>query len=138
MLSHSDIWLAIDRLAQAHGLSPSGLARQSGLDPTTFNKSKRVTREGRQRWPSSGRRSTAARSRSRHRRRLRMCGQGARAGGALPGAVAGRVVPRLWAPVHIPPQEAPQLDEDELMPPASSAPGATDARGPGRHGRPGG
>ncbi|MEE1569633.1 MAG: helix-turn-helix transcriptional regulator, partial [Alphaproteobacteria bacterium] len=27
MLSHADIWRAIDRLAQAHGLSPSGLAR---------------------------------------------------------------------------------------------------------------
>ncbi|MDP7122827.1 MAG: helix-turn-helix transcriptional regulator [Alphaproteobacteria bacterium] len=53
MLSHADIWRAIDRLAQAHGLSPSGLARQSGLDPTTFNKSKRVTREGKLRWPST-------------------------------------------------------------------------------------
>ncbi|MFP6753328.1 MAG: helix-turn-helix transcriptional regulator, partial [Pirellulaceae bacterium] len=53
MLSHSDIWLAIDRLAQAHGLSSSGLARQSGLDPTTFNKSKRVTREGKLHWPST-------------------------------------------------------------------------------------
>jgi len=53
MLSHSDIWLAIDRLAKAHGLSPSGLARQSGLDPTTFNKSKRVTREGKLHWPST-------------------------------------------------------------------------------------
>jgi len=53
MLSHADIWRAIDRLAQAHGLSPSGLARQSGLDPTTFNKSKRVTREGKLRWPNT-------------------------------------------------------------------------------------
>ena len=53
MLSHADIWLAIDRHAQAHGLSPSGLARQSGLDPTTFNKSKRITREGKLHWPST-------------------------------------------------------------------------------------
>jgi phage repressor protein C with HTH and peptisase S24 domain len=53
MLSHADIWRAIDRLAQAHGLSPSGLARQSGLNPTTFNKSKRVTREGKLRWPNT-------------------------------------------------------------------------------------
>ena len=42
MLRHKDIWRAIDRLAEKHGLSPSGLARRSGLDPTTFNKSKRT------------------------------------------------------------------------------------------------
>jgi len=53
MLRHSDIWRAIDRLAKEHGLSASGLARWSGLDPTTFNKSKRVTREGKLRWPST-------------------------------------------------------------------------------------
>jgi phage repressor protein C with HTH and peptisase S24 domain len=53
MLKHADVWRAIDRLAQEHGLSPSGLARRAGLDPTTFNKSKRITREGRPRWPST-------------------------------------------------------------------------------------
>jgi phage repressor protein C with HTH and peptisase S24 domain len=53
MLKHADVWRAIDRLAQEHGLSPSGLARKAGLDPTTFNKSKRITREGRPRWPST-------------------------------------------------------------------------------------
>lgn len=53
MLKHSEIWRAIDLLAQQHGLTPSGLARRSGLDPTTFNKSKRTTRDGRQRWPST-------------------------------------------------------------------------------------
>ncbi len=53
MLRHSDIWRSIDRLAAAHGLSPSGLAKRAGLDPTTFNKSKRVTREGKLRWPST-------------------------------------------------------------------------------------
>jgi len=53
MLRHSDIWRGIDRLAREHGLSASGLARRSGLDPTTFNKSKRVTREGKLRWPST-------------------------------------------------------------------------------------
>ncbi len=53
MLRHADIWRAIDRLAAKYGLSPSGLARRSGLDPTTFNKSKRTTREGKQRWPST-------------------------------------------------------------------------------------
>lgn len=53
MLRHSDIWQAIDRLAREYGLSASGLARRAGLDPTTFNKSKRVTREGKLRWPST-------------------------------------------------------------------------------------
>jgi phage repressor protein C with HTH and peptisase S24 domain len=53
MLRHSDIWRSIDRLAAAHGLSPSGLAKRAGLDPTTFNKSKRATREGKLRWPST-------------------------------------------------------------------------------------
>ncbi|MGB8274367.1 MAG: helix-turn-helix transcriptional regulator [Alphaproteobacteria bacterium] len=53
MLRHADIWHAIDRLAMEHGFTPSGLARRSGLDPTTFNKSKRVTRDGKPRWPST-------------------------------------------------------------------------------------
>ena len=53
MLRHIDIWRAIDDLALAHGLTPSGLARKAGLDPTTFNKSKRTTRGGHPRWPST-------------------------------------------------------------------------------------
>jgi len=53
MLRHSDIWEAIDRLAAKHNLSPSGLAKQAGLDATTFNKSKRSTRDGKLRWPST-------------------------------------------------------------------------------------
>ncbi len=53
MLTHSDIWRAIDRLAREHGFSASGLAKKAGLDPTTFNKSKRITREGKLRWPST-------------------------------------------------------------------------------------
>ncbi|MEQ8355561.1 MAG: helix-turn-helix transcriptional regulator [Kiloniellaceae bacterium] len=53
MLEHQAVWLAIDRLAARYNLSPSGLARQAGLDPTTFNKSKRITKEGKQRWPST-------------------------------------------------------------------------------------
>lgn len=53
MLKHGDVWRAIDRLAKEHGLSASGLARRAGLDPTTFNKSKRTTREGKLRWPST-------------------------------------------------------------------------------------
>ena len=53
MLRHSDIWRALDRLAGEKGLTASGLARRAGLDPTTFNKSKRVTRDGKLRWPST-------------------------------------------------------------------------------------
>lgn len=53
MLTHSQIWKAVDRLAERHGLSPSGLAKRAGLDATTFNRSKRSTRDGRQRWPST-------------------------------------------------------------------------------------
>ncbi|HEY0329186.1 MAG TPA: helix-turn-helix transcriptional regulator [Rhodopseudomonas sp.] len=53
MLTHDQIWTALDRLAERAGLSPSGLAKRSGLDPTTFNKSKRITNDGRERWPST-------------------------------------------------------------------------------------
>jgi phage repressor protein C with HTH and peptisase S24 domain len=53
MLRHQDVWQAIDQLAADHGFSPSGLARRAGLDPTTFNRSKRVARDGRPRWPST-------------------------------------------------------------------------------------
>ena len=53
MLSHADIWSAIDRLAAESGTSPSGLARRAGLDPTTFNRSKRLAAGGRPRWPST-------------------------------------------------------------------------------------
>jgi len=49
MLTHAQIWTALDRLAALAGLSPSGLAKKSGLDPTTFNKSKRMTSDGRAR-----------------------------------------------------------------------------------------
>lgn len=53
MLSHEQVWAAIDALAQRFGLSASGLARKAGLDPTTFNKSKRETADGHKRWPST-------------------------------------------------------------------------------------
>src|ERR1700736_5100769 len=52
-LTHGQVWTALDRLAERAGLSPSGLAKRSGLDPTTFNKSKRITADGRERWPST-------------------------------------------------------------------------------------
>ena len=53
MLTHGQIWDAIDTLAARHGLSASGLARKAGLDPTTFNRSKRQGGDGRLRWPST-------------------------------------------------------------------------------------
>jgi len=53
MLSHSAIWDAIDALARRHGFTPSGLAKIAGLDSTAFNPSKRMSRDGRGRWPST-------------------------------------------------------------------------------------
>ncbi|GAB4364074.1 MAG: helix-turn-helix transcriptional regulator [Oricola sp.] len=53
MLSHKQIWAAIDALAERNDLSPSGLAKRAGLDSTTFNKSKRFAADGRPRWPST-------------------------------------------------------------------------------------
>jgi phage repressor protein C with HTH and peptisase S24 domain len=53
MMSHNGIWRAIDALAERYNLSPSGLARKAGLDPTSFNKSKRLSSDGRLRWPST-------------------------------------------------------------------------------------
>ncbi len=53
MLSHSQVWSAIDALASRYALSASALARKAGLDATTFNRSKRQTPDGRLRWPST-------------------------------------------------------------------------------------
>ncbi len=53
MLSHSAIWDAIDALARRHGFTPSGLAKIAGLDSTAFNPSKRMSKDGRGRWPST-------------------------------------------------------------------------------------
>ena len=53
LLTHEQIWSALDRLAARAGVSSSALARSAGLDPTTFNKSKRITIDGRPRWPST-------------------------------------------------------------------------------------
>jgi phage repressor protein C with HTH and peptisase S24 domain len=53
MLTHNQIWHAIDALAARNGLSASGLAKAAGLDPTTFNKSKRGGANGKLRWPST-------------------------------------------------------------------------------------
>jgi len=53
MLTHPQIWRALDIMADHNGLSPSGLAKRAGLDPTTFNKSKRGGANGKLRWPST-------------------------------------------------------------------------------------
>lgn len=53
MVTHKEIWSAIDALAAENRLSASGLARLGGLDPTAFNVSKRYSREGKARWPST-------------------------------------------------------------------------------------
>jgi phage repressor protein C with HTH and peptisase S24 domain len=53
VLTHAQIWSALDRLAERAGLSASALAKRAGLDPTTFNRSKRITPDGRPRWPST-------------------------------------------------------------------------------------
>jgi phage repressor protein C with HTH and peptisase S24 domain len=53
MLSHDRVWAAIDALAKRYSLSASGLAKLAGLDSTAFNKSKRLSADGRPRWPST-------------------------------------------------------------------------------------
>ena len=52
-MNHALIWRAIDALAARKGMTASGLARAAGLDPTTFNKSKRQAPDGNPRWPST-------------------------------------------------------------------------------------
>ncbi|MFT3729401.1 MAG: helix-turn-helix transcriptional regulator [Terricaulis sp.] len=52
-MQHSQVWRAIDALAERKGMTASGLARAAGLDPTTFNKSKRQSADGKARWPST-------------------------------------------------------------------------------------
>ncbi len=52
MFSHKQVWAAIDTIAERYGFSASGLAKKSGLDPTSFNPSKRIGPDGRPRWPT--------------------------------------------------------------------------------------
>lgn len=52
-MNHSQIWRAIDALAARRSMTASGLARAAGLDPTTFNRSKRQAPDGKPRWPST-------------------------------------------------------------------------------------
>jgi phage repressor protein C with HTH and peptisase S24 domain len=85
MLTHGQIWAALDRLAERSALSPSGLAKRAGLDPTTFNKSKRITADGRERWPSteSVAKALAATNTSIHTF-VQLIGDTARAGQSVP------------------------------------------------------
>ncbi len=53
MFSHKQVWSAIDTIADRYGFSASGLAKKSGLDPTSFNPSKRHGPDGRPRWPTT-------------------------------------------------------------------------------------
>ncbi|MGI9373855.1 MAG: S24 family peptidase [Hyphomicrobiales bacterium] len=52
-LTHQQIWTAVDKLAARHQLTASGLAKRAGLDSTAFNASKRITANGRERWPGT-------------------------------------------------------------------------------------
>ncbi len=49
---HNALWMAITNLAHEKHMSCSHLAKISGLDPTTFNKSKRFSKYGQPRWVS--------------------------------------------------------------------------------------
>jgi phage repressor protein C with HTH and peptisase S24 domain len=53
MFSHKQVWTAIDTIAERYGFSASGLAKKAGLDPTSFNPSKRHGPDGRPRWPTT-------------------------------------------------------------------------------------
>ena len=52
-MTHKDIWQAIDNFASMQKMSCSKLAKISGMDATTFNKSKRCSKYGQPRWPST-------------------------------------------------------------------------------------
>lgn len=52
-LKHATLWEGLDALAKEHGYTVSGLARAAGLDPSALNPSKRISKEGIPRWPST-------------------------------------------------------------------------------------
>jgi phage repressor protein C with HTH and peptisase S24 domain len=84
-LTHGQVWTALDRRAERAGLSASGLAKRAGLDPTTFNKSKRITGDGRERWPSTESVSKAlAATNSSIDSFVQLIGDGPRGGQSLP------------------------------------------------------
>lgn len=52
-MTHDELWAGICNLAASFNISCSRLARISGLDPTTFNRSKYVLNNGQPRWLST-------------------------------------------------------------------------------------
>jgi phage repressor protein C with HTH and peptisase S24 domain len=85
LLTHGQVWTALDRVAERAGLSPSALAKRAGLDSTTFNKSKRIGPDGRERWPSTE--SVAkvlAATNSSIEAFVQLIGDGARSGQSVP------------------------------------------------------
>ena len=53
MFSHAQIWEIIDSLAEHSNCSISALAIKAGLSSTCLNPSKRYTKSGKERWPST-------------------------------------------------------------------------------------
>ena len=55
MLTHGQVWAGVDALARRLDVSVSALAKLAGLDPTSFNRSKRLSTDTppRPRWPST-------------------------------------------------------------------------------------
>ena len=93
-MKHDDVWRALDTLAAEYGLSPSGLAKRAGLDPTTFNPSKRHMPDGRARWPSTESLAKVLTATGATLEAFTALVSGARAlpaGGRAPPAVARRV-----------------------------------------------
>jgi hypothetical protein len=53
MFEHKQIWAALEAIAERCGMSLSALSQGAGLDPSSFNPSKRYGPGGRERWPST-------------------------------------------------------------------------------------
>ena len=52
-MTHNELWAGICNLADNFHISCSKLAKISGLDPTTFNRSKQTLNKGQPRWLST-------------------------------------------------------------------------------------
>jgi phage repressor protein C with HTH and peptisase S24 domain len=52
MITHAQLWSAIDALAAQHQLTPAGLAQRAGLNNSTFNRAKRTGGSRKEHWPS--------------------------------------------------------------------------------------
>ncbi|MCL2629398.1 MAG: hypothetical protein FWD33_01765 [Alphaproteobacteria bacterium] len=51
-MTHEETWRIMEIIAERNGKTLSGLSKMSGLDATTFNPSKRITRHKKPRWPT--------------------------------------------------------------------------------------